>query len=470
MNSDAHRWIIVFLNLCASVFIFGSSAAAAAPRNVLLIIADDMGLDGKCFGNDAVKTPNLDALAAESTNFANAFATVASCSPSRAVILSGRYTHSNGQYGLAHAEHNQVTRKHVQTLPNLLKAAGYRTAIIGKHHVNPDSVYSYETFLKTGGEGNRSVATMARRAGQYMAADDKRPFFLVVGFSDPHRAGVGFDNDREYPGVTRRKYDPATVKVPAHLPDDPAVRRDIVGYYEAIDRLDQGVGMLMEHVEKAGRREDTLVIFASDNGMPFPGAKTNLYDAGVHLPLIVRAPGRQGGVVSQAMVSWIDLAPTVLEFAGAKSPDDLPGRSLLGIIEQEKPAGWDAIFASHVFHEITMYYPMRAVRTRTHKLIWNVAHPLEFPIAEDIERSPSWRVMQKLKTTSGGKSLEAFQQRPEFELYDMEKDPQEMKNLADDPAYAEVRKQLHSQLTARLKETNDPWLAAHQRREQRAGR
>src|SRR5687768_11832686 len=155
MNTDQHRWKIALHYLCLSVFICGSIASAADARNVLLIIADDYGLDGGCFGNDAVATPNLDKLSAESTRFSHAFATVASCSPSRAVLLTGLYTHQNGQYGLAHADHNQVTRPQVQSLPKLLRSRGHRTAIIGKNHVNPESVYPYETVLKSRSEERR---------------------------------------------------------------------------------------------------------------------------------------------------------------------------------------------------------------------------------------------------------------------------------------------------------------------------
>src|SRR5687768_10506929 len=438
MNADERRWKKrIFSYLRLSAFICGSIlfASAADARNVLLIIADDYGPDGGCFGNDAVATPNIDKLAGESTRFSHAFATVASCSPSRAVLLTGLYTHQNGQYGLAHAAHNQVTKAQVQSLPALLNARGYRTAIIGKNHVQPESAYPYQTVLKSAG-GNRGVVGMARNAGEFMAADE-RPFFLLVGFADPHRDKTGFGNDGKYAAVKPVKYDPATVRVPPHLPDDPAARADIAEYYESIGRLDQGVGALMAELERIGKRDDTLVIFTSDNGMPFPGAKTNVYDAAIRLPLVVRAPGSKAGVVSRAMVSWIDVAATVLEFTGAKPPQNLPGQSLLPILAQEDAADRDVVFASHVFHEITMYYPMRAIRTRTHKLIWNLAAPLPYPIAGDILKSPSWQTILK-SGAMGGRTRESYLHRPEFELYDVQSDPHELKNLAGDPTQAKL--------------------------------
>jgi N-sulfoglucosamine sulfohydrolase len=451
--------------VCTFVLLVVSIASAAdrtgGQKNVLLLIADDMGLDGACFGNDSVKTPNLDKLSAESTRFANAFATVSSCSPSRAVILTGLYTHQNGQYGLAHAAHNQVTRPEVQSLPKLLGERGYRTAIVGKNHVNPASVYNYQVELKPQGKP-RNVAAVARAAGEFMSAKDERPFFLLVGFHDPHRAGKSFANDAQYVGVPAVHHAPAAMRVPAHLPDEAAVRADLADYADAVARCDFGVGAVLDELAKAGHRDDTLVIFISDNGIPFPGAKTNLYDAGIHLPLLLRVPGAKAGVVSKAMVSFVDVAPTILDFTGAVAPKNLPGKSLLPIVAQDDAPDRDVVFASHVFHEITMYYPMRAIRTRTHKLIWNLASPLEYPIAADIFGSPSWQAILR-SGAMGGRTRDGYLHRPEFELYDLANDPNELKNLAADPAQAATLADLKARLTKMMQRTNDPWVPAQGR-------
>ena len=440
------------------LILFSASAwcpgAVPAKRNVLLMIGDDHGLDGGCFGNPAVATPNLDRLAAGGTRFASAFATVSSCSPSRSVILTGLYSHSNGQYGLAHAANNQVTQPWVWSLPRILNQAGYRTALIGKNHVQPKEVYPYQLDVE-GPSVNRNVSNLAKQAGEFFAKDD-RPFFVVAAFHDPHRAGKGFANDPTYPDVKKTEYDPQAVRVPEFLPDDPQVRRDLAEYYQSVNRMDQGVGMLLAELERCGKAESTLVIYVSDNGIPFPGAKTNLYDAGIRLPLIVDIPRGKGGVISGAMVSWIDIAPTVLEWTGTKAPYELPGRSLLPILEQENPTGWDEIYASHVFHEVWMYYPMRAIRTRKYKLIWNLAHELDWPVASDIAGSPSQKAVERLGNV-GSRSLETYRHRPEYELYDVENDPQELKNLADDPQLAKMKSELLERLKKRMKDTKDPW-------------
>src|SRR5262249_42783217 len=185
-----------------------------------------------------------------------------------------------------------------------------------------------------------------------------------------------------YPGQKAVKIDPKDVPVPYHLPDKPDVRADLADYYASVARLDQNVGLLLDVLKKAGRDKDTLVIFLSDNGIPFPGAKTTLYDAGIRLPLIVASPAaKKTGIVNKAMVSWTDVLPTILDWCGVKAPGSLQGRSFLPILEQESPKGWDEEFASHSFHEVTMYFPMRAVRMRKYKYIRNLAHKLDYPFA-----------------------------------------------------------------------------------------
>jgi len=455
----ALSWLCVAL-----VAIAGTAQPGPAPRrNILLLIGDDHGLEAGCYGNPVIRTPHLDRLAREGVRFANAFSTVASCSPSRSVIYTGLFIHTNGQYGLAHPPHKQSTGRQIPSLPALLNARGYRTAVIGKLHVEPPEVYPFGQVLPSAG-GNRDVATMAQRARQFFAASDQ-PFCLVVGFSDPHRAGAGFANDRTFPEVETIRYRPEEVIVPPFLPDSPEVRRDLAEYYTAVSRLDQGIGSMIRALEETGKLDETLVIYTSDNGMPFPGAKTNLYDAGIHLPLIVRAPEqRERGVVNEAMVSWVDLLPTLLEWAGVPPPTGLPGRSLLPILATRRPAGWDTIFASHVFHEITMYYPMRAIRTRQHKLIWNLAHELPFPHASDLWGSPTWQhIRRRADGRMGSRTVAQYLQRPEFELYDVVADPHELRNLAGDPACASVLADLRTRLRQWMEETRDPWLQPIQR-------
>jgi len=447
--------------LIACLFSFACIAAIADERNVLLIISDDQGRDLGAYGTE-VLTPNIDALAARGTLFTEAFATVSSCSPSRSVIYSGLYSHSNGMYGLAHDVHNQHFVPWAKTLPQLLKSAGYATALVGKKHILPDSALPFDAELAPEQAGNRDVAYMANEMKRFLGQTRDKPFFVIVGFSDPHRAPQNFGNTQAWPQVARTRYDASKLKLPGHLPDLPAVRADLAEYYESVSRLDAGIGLLLDAVKAEGRADNTLVIYLSDNGRPFPGAKTTLYDAGIRLPLVISSPAqRHRGVRNDAMVSWIDIAPTILEWTNAKPAGEytLPGRSLLPILEQSPVQGWDRVFASHGFHEINQYYPMRAVRTRDFKYIINLAHQLPFPIAGDVASSPSWRAINERKGTQLGKvAIATYLQRPQEELYDLKKDPDETRNIANDPAHRSTLESMRKTLTQFRQQTRDPWL------------
>lgn len=436
-----------------------ASRASGPQRNILLLISDDQGLDLGCYGTP-VRTPRLDSLAGQGTRFANGFAAVSSCSPSRAVIHTGLYGHQNGMYGLQHDVHHQSLLDGIETLPSLLRHAGYATALVGKKHIGPDKAFPFEAELVPERSGIRDVREMAVAAASFIRSTADRPFFVTVAYSDPHRAATDYGNDRAWPGVKPVTYDPAKVHIPSHLPDLPAVRQDLAEYYESLSRLDAGVGMLLDLLAESGRADDTLVIFLSDNGRPFPGAKTNLYAPGLHLPLIVRAPGSAASI-NDAMVSWTDIAPTVLDWAGvAPPPYKLSGTSLLPILGKAGDPARDAVFASHEFHEINQYYPMRAIRTRTHSYILNLAHPLDYPIAGDVAGSPSWKAIRGDPSIRLGKrSQSAYLKRPAEELYDLTHDPDELVNLAADPGHAAVRDTLRARLLEMRKATRDPWLA-----------
>lgn len=457
---------ILTLGMVASL---GGSIASAAPparRNVLLIVADDLSRDLGCYGSRVARTPNIDALAARGVRFTEAFATVASCSASRAVIYTGLYTHSNGQFGHAHPPANLHTHDWVVSLPRALKAAGYRTGVVGKLHVLPPEVYPFDAVPKVdnpGGGGQRDVAAMARQVKEFISLSGERPFFLIVGFNDPHRAAKGFGNDTSAGRESEERFDPKKVDVPFFLPDQPEVREELAEYSQAIARLDRGTGLALSALDETGQRDTTLVVFLSDNGMPFPGAKTTLYDPGIHLPLIVDSPeASRKGATCKAMVSWVDIAPTILDWAGAKTPYKLPGRSLLPILGQEDPTGWDEVYGSFVFHEITNYYPMRMIRTRKHKYILNLAHPLEFPFASDLYGSNTWQgIVKRGDTTMGERLVYGYIHRPREELYDLERDPHELYNLAADPAYASVLADLRKRLLRWQTETKDPWIVKY---------
>ena len=484
------RSIFCLLPLLAAGSPVATPAAGAEPSppvarpNVVLIVADDHRNDALgCYGNPVIQTPHLDALARDGIRFSQAFCTTASCSPSRSVILSGRQSHHNGMYGLQHAYHHFQSFDTVRSLPVLLAEAGYRTGRIGKFHLAPDAVFHFETTL-SGGRANdpasigRSPVAMADAVRPLLSAADPRPFFLYFATDDPHRANAvlpggqptfatyprpnRFGNRPQgYPGISPVTYRPEQVLVPRYLPDTPESRSELAEYYQSVSRLDQGVGHLIGLLKAAGQYENTLILYVSDNGAAFPGAKTTLYDPGIRLPCIIRSP-RQAtrGTVQDAMISWADLTPTILDYIGAPPPPEgFDGRSFRPALEGAPLPGWDEVHASHNLHEVTMYYPMRMVRTRSHKLIWNIASGLTFPSALDLIESPTWISAEKTGSgLYGRRRIADFLQRPPFELYDLQRDPDEVVNLADDPASQAVKAELMARLKSFQASTRDPWL------------
>jgi len=461
-------------------------AQEAEPRNVVVVVADDMGFQAGCYGDTVAKTPNLDRLAAEGTLFTRAHCTTASCSASRSVILTGLYNHATGHYGHSHGYNHFSTYESVPTLPVLLAEAGYRTCSIGKYHVAPEYLYKFET--RNEGGGGRNSVRMAANAKAWIAEKDDRPFFLYWCPTDPHRGGgpdgfANFNDDPDkYPGIERVTFDPATVPVPSWLPDTDAARKELAEYYQAINRMDQGFGDLLDALEETGHADDTLVLFLSDNGPPFPGAKTTSYEPGMNLPLIVRDPdAAKKGIKSDALVCWADLTPTVLDWCGVtpkprppireqendgelgspgpNRPVTFHGRSFLPAVGTEHAEGFDKLFGSHTFHEITMYYPMRVSIDGDYKLIFNVAHQLPYPFASDLYDSPTWQdVLKTARPYYGKRRTEDYVQRPRFELFDLKADPDELTNLADDPKHRERLERMQAEMKEWQKRTGDPWV------------
>ena len=454
----------------ASVMAKRSPAAQRRRPNIVLIVADDHGRgDLGCYGNPVIRTPNLDKLADEGVRFTHAFCTTASCSASRSVILSGLYNHYNGQYGHQHAYHHFASFDSVRSLPVLLSQAGYRTARIGKYHVAPDAVYQFDTVL----QGNdRNAVQMADNCRPFLNAQDEKPFFLYFCTSDPHRGGGRAANLPHRPdrfgnreqgnwGVTEVKYDPKEVIVPDFLPDTPECRAELAQYCQAVSRIDQGMGRFVEHLKTSGKHDNTVLIYISDNGIAFPGAKTTAYEPGLNLPCIVRTPWqRNKGIACDALVNWADLTPTILDFAGATPADyEFHGRSFKPVLERKHVEDWDTTYASHTFHEITMYYPMRVVRERRFKLIWNIAHGLDYPFASDLWESATWQgTINSGRKLYGKRTVDAYLHRPKFELYDLQNDPHEVKNLADDPQYKDRLDAMKEKLRIFQKQTKDPWI------------
>lgn len=495
------------LSLILAAALAAVGISQAAEKNVIFFITDDESPTLGCYGDPVAKTPAIDALAADGTVFLNAFATTASCSASRSVVMSGLHNHANGQYGHQHSYHKFASWHNVVSfsLPRVMANAGYRTGHIGKYHVAPEEVYQYETYLKGNG---RNAVQMAEASREFISANSDKPFFLYFGTADPHRGG-GQDetsdlelkadlfgnkpNDGSHEGVEEVFYDPAEVPIPPFLTDTPETREELAQYYQSVSRIDQGVARLVEILKEADLYDKTMIVFTSDHGMAFSGGKTTVYEGGLKVPFVVRNPYEENrGVKSEALISHIDITPSILDFAGGLDQEtnrpknwidpnkywkDKPyaakenrgprkgleayhGKSWVPILGKPDGKHWDTVLASHTFHEIQMYYPMRVVRDDEWKLIWNIAHGLPYPFASDLWAASSWQAQyqKSLDAPYGQKTVGEYIHRPAFELYKISEDPYEGDNLADDPEYSDVLRKYQEKLKAMQKEYGDPWI------------
>ena len=481
---------------------------SGAEKNIIFFITDDESPTLGCYGDRVAKTPAIDALAKDGTLFLNAFATTASCSASRSVVLSGLHNHANGQYGHQHSFHKFSSYFNVigLSLPRNLSKAGYRSGQIGKYHVSPEEVFRFDEYIK----GNpRNAVQMANQAKEFITAENEKPFFLYFATSDPHRGGgidrnsklklkpdmFGNKQDRKpHDGVNEVFYQPKQVPIPSFLPDTPETREELAQYYQSVSRIDQGVAKLVEILKDAGLYDKTLIVFTSDHGMAFAGGKTTVYEGGLRVPFVVRNPyEKKRGIRHQAMISHIDITPTLLDFAGAldtqrnrplqwedpgkafpapktTGPKDnrgvsaklssYHGKSWLPVLGEPMASHWDSIFASHTFHEIQMYYPMRVFRDKKFKLIWNIAHPLPYPFASDLWAASSFQAQyqQSLSAPYGKKTVRQYIHRPEFEFFKIDQDPEESNNLAGKPKFSDQLEAYKEKLKSAQKKFQDPWV------------
>lgn len=472
----ARQYKILVASFLLSVLLVCSQSYAKQPTspaqdrpNLILIIADDMNWDDcGAYGHPSIRTPNIDRLASQGMLFQHAYLTTNSCSPSRSSILTGKYPHNTGAEQL-----HWPLPKNSQTFAGKLKESGYYTAAAGKWHLGDavrdhfDKIYEASTagfVLPTGKEGGpkRMIAKQPSGCEDWEKAlndcPKNKPFFLWLAALDPHR---------EYnKGALDPPHKLTDVIVPKHLPDTPEVREDLRLYYDEIGRLDSYVGKVLSQLEKLGQADNTVVMFISDNGRPFPRDKTTLYDGGIRTPWIVRWPKKIAkGSKSMALVSSVDIAVTFLELANLSGKPlgktdsakmDHEGISFKNVLMDPKLSHRKYAFGEDHWHDYEDH--ARSVMTTQYKLIRNDYVDLPSTPSADAGRGLSWQKMIELNKQ--GKLLAhqstCFQSpRPKWELYDLSRDPAEINNLIDDPAYQKIKEDLTGALDRWSQKTGD---------------
>ncbi|MCH2207829.1 MAG: sulfatase [Lentisphaerales bacterium] len=429
--------------------------------NVVLIIADDMNWnDCGAYGHPTIRTAHLDKLAATGMRFDHAYLTASSCSPSRSSIITGRYPHNTGAEQL-----HWALPKSSLTFVEQLKDSGYYTAAAGKWHLGNNLKDRFDLVVEANVAGFQ-LPTGDGKTPPKMVADKKpsgcedwvpvlkqrpkdKPFFMWFAALDPHRA---YEQ-----GALNPPHKTSDIIVPPHMPDHPDVREDLRLYYDEIGRLDLYVGRVKAELEKQGVADNTVIIFMSDNGRPFPRDKTSLYDGGIKTPFIVNWPaGIKPDQVSKSLVSSIDIGPTILELAGLKAGSTFEGKSFAGILQDPTEEIHEYVFGEDHWHDYEDH--ARSIGNQNFKLIRNSFNDLPTTPSADAGRSLTWQAM--LKLNKAGK-LNKIQQacftapRPKYELYDLKKDPHEIKNLANDPAYQGVFNKLKVELAKWSERTGD---------------
>lgn len=412
------------------------------PRpHILLIHWHDLGRHLGTYGAPGVESPELDRLAASGVRYDRAFAVSPLCSPARGALFTGRYPHANGILGLVH--HGWGYRNGERTLPMLLGAAGYRTALIGLQHEAADpSRLGFDEVDECRDANGRVVRDeVADRAAAWIAAAarDDPPFLLTVGFREIHRP---------YPADEYPAEDPDSAVVPAPLPDADATRADFAAIRSAVRLADRAVGRILDALDAAGLRETTWVVFTTDHGLAVPGAKGTLTDAGTGVALIQRFPSSWGvpPTPTDRLFSHVDLVPTMLERLGLPVPDEVQGRSDAAWIADRSAPGREHVLLQKDHHD--EHDPIRAVRTNRWKLVRNLAERPRWVLSGDIEASPSRRAIGD----------DHLRWRAPVELYDLEADPFERDDLARDPAFRPRIDELDDLLRTWQRETGDPLL------------
>lgn len=437
--------------LCACAFPFVKCTEeeySLKQPNIIFITADDLGWkDLSVYGNSELQPPNLTRLAKEGIHFDNAFVVASSCAPSRASFITGQYPHTHGVTGLTHVYPELALPTGYTTLASLLSAAGYVTGIEGKWHpsiINPPTEYGYTEALS---ELLDYKIRNSEKSVDFIRQHKDKPFYLELNYMNNHRQENGeFYFDPDFP------VEPSSVNVPEYwtLPNWPEIKEEVAKFYSQTLKMDSMIGDVLDTLDELGIADNTLVLFVSDNGPPFPGNKMTLYDRGIGTPLIARWPRRiASGQQNGHLINSIDIMPTLLEAAGVTIPEQVQGKSFFSLLLNPNASPiQEAIYAEMTYH--VHYLPSRAVRTNRYKYIKNYSD-----IEVGLDQCSHMKWAQDVTDLPNQPWLSP---RVQEELYDLYLDPNEQTNLVDYPSYSSILEEMRKRLQNHQQSTNDPYL------------
>ncbi len=439
-----------------AMFAWGDPLVSAdKPLSLLIVTADDMNADsGGWNGNTLGATPNLDAFAKGAHRFVNSHVTVPICQPCRSALMTGRVPHRNGALGF-----NPI-RRDVPTLVEVLREAGYYTAVIAKAvHMTPAEKFPWHSV------GDQALGKQPTKFAEKVremlsaAAREKKPFFINANICDPHRPFIPAKARADEPAGAK-VYKPDDVTVPAFLEDLPRVREEVSQYYSSVSRFDVAFGLVLKELTAAGRDADTVVVFLSDHGMSFPFSKATVYHNGTWSPVLVRHPGQKDPKGHAEFVNSVDVMPSVLELLGMKPPAGMDGRSWVPLLNGEGQADRDFVITHVNAVSSGKSFAQRCVRTKNRALMFHswVGGPDKFRV--EAMSGLSFAAMSTSKDPTVQARVKQLVEGEPLMLFDTAADPTERKNLVRDPKYANDVAELSKKLLAHMKRTEDPQTKA----------
>lgn len=440
------------LGLSIAPFRTGSASGRSNEHpNFILFLSDDHAkMDAGCYGNEAIQTPAIDRLASEGMMFSRVFSITATCSPSRASIYTGLGPMRHGAY-----RNHGNTRPGIPTLPEYLSRLGYRVLLAGKTDIRPKSNYPFQ-YIDTKGDWESVIVKQGSEVEQFLSSESaqKEPFCLVIATNNPH-----------VPWPRDNNYDPAEVKLHPFSVDTHETRKAVANYYADTTHMDEELGRTLDLLDENNLAQNTAVVYTADQGPQLPHGKWELYDYGINVPYIVRWPGKvTAASSSDTMISSMDTLPTLIEAAGGTPPAGIDGRSFLEVLTGEANVHRDIVFATHTRDGMMNYFPIRAARNDRYKYIWNLAperafttHITNSNYFEERGGENLWNSwLEKANHDAQAREkVRTYQHRPGEELYDLQNDPHELTNLAEEPSLKKEKQKLRRRLEQWMHQQGD---------------